>query len=91
MQQTISGKVFLNLLGTLGVSYLIVLINTAKVKILLNENNPQVTNASNSLVGTSEAIRLLNSNPKFIHTLNNSNQKLIHTLSNSSKDLKFKQ
>ncbi|BDI12834.1 hypothetical protein (mitochondrion) [Phanerochaete sordida] len=33
---------------------------TSKVKILLNMNNPQVTKAFNTLVGTSEAIRLLN-------------------------------
>ena len=31
----------------------------SKVKILLKMNNPQVTKAFNSLVGTSEAIRLL--------------------------------
>jgi hypothetical protein len=39
---------------------------TSKVKILLKMNNPQVTKAFNSLVGTSEAIRLLsiNSNSK---------------------------
>jgi hypothetical protein len=35
---------------------------TSKVKILLNMNNPQVTKASNSQVGTSETIRLLNIN-----------------------------
>ena len=34
--------------------------STSKVKILLNMNNPQVTKAFNTLVGTSEAIRLLN-------------------------------
>ena len=78
MQQTISEKFFINLLGTLGVSY--IFIYTALVKILLNKNNSQVTNTSNSLVGTSEAIRLLNIN-----------KRSIHKLSNSDKDLKFKQ
>ena len=68
MQQTISGKFFINLLGTLDVSY--IFQYTAKVKSLLDKNNPQVTNASNSLVGTSEAIRLLNI--RSIHNLNNS-------------------
>ena len=76
MQQTISGKFFINLLGTLDVSY--IFQYTAKVKSLLDKNNPQVTNASNSLVGTSEAIRLLNI-------------RSIHKLSNSGRDLKFKQ
>ena len=35
-------------------------------------NNPQVTKASNSLVGTSEAIRMLNlnTNVKFFHNKN---------------------
>jgi len=70
MQQTISGKFFINLLGTLSVSY--IFIYTAKVKILLNKNNPQVTNASNSLVGTSEAIRLLNINTRSIHKIGKS-------------------
>jgi hypothetical protein len=78
MQQTISGKFFINLLGTFSISY--IFIYTIKVKILLNKNDPQVTKASNLLVGTSEAIRLLNINKKFIHIL-----------SNSDKDLKFKQ
>ena len=40
---------------------------TVKVKILLNRDNPQVTKAFNSLVGTSEAIRLLNRNIRYIH------------------------
>jgi len=53
---------------------------TAKVKIFLNYNNPQVTKASNSWVGTSEAIRLLNKNLRRIH--NNGN---------SDNNLKFKQ
>lgn len=59
MQQTISGEFVLYLLGTLAVSYI---FYTSKVKILLNYDNPQVTNAFNTLVGTSEAIRLLNKN-----------------------------
>jgi hypothetical protein len=50
-----------NLLGTLDVSYI---FDTAKVKILLNTNNPQVTKAFNSQVGTSEAIRLLSIDTK---------------------------
>ena len=54
--------------------------NTAKVKILLNKNNPQVTNPSYSVVGTSEAIRCININ-----------KRSIHNLSNSDRDLKFKQ
>ena len=53
---------------------------TVKVKNFLICYNPQVTNAFNSLVGTSEAICLLNKNKKSIHTLTNSN-----------RDLKFKQ
>jgi hypothetical protein len=75
-QQTISGKFFIIFMGTLGVSY--VLQYTAKVKSLLNKNNPQVTKALSSWVGTSEAIRLLNI-------------RSIHKLSNSARDLKFKQ
>lgn len=77
MQQTISGKLFINLLGTLGVSC--IFLYTAKVKIFLsNNNNPQVTKALSSWVGTSEAIRLLNI-------------RSIHKLSNSDGDFKFKQ
>ena len=78
MQQTISVKFFINLLGTLVVSY--ILIYTGKVKILINKNNTQVINASNSQVITSEAIRLLNIN-----------KRSIHKLSTSDLDLKFKQ
>ena len=48
-----------NLLDTLAVSCK---FSTAKVKTLLNMKNPQVTKAYNTLVGTSEAIRLLNNN-----------------------------
>ena len=46
-----------NLLDTLAVSCIFC---TSKVKNLLNMNNPQVTKAFNTLVRTSEAIRLLN-------------------------------
>jgi LAGLIDADG endonuclease len=61
MQQTVSEEFINNLLDTLSVSYIIC---TSKVKILLNMNNSQVTKAFNSLVGTSEAIRLLNINAR---------------------------
>jgi hypothetical protein len=60
-QQTISENFSNNLLDTLNVSCILC---TYKVKILLNLNNPQVTKAYNSRVGTSEAIRLLNINTK---------------------------
>nr|WLF85159.1 hypothetical protein [Amanita phalloides] len=76
MQQTISGEIVLYLLGTLIISYI---IYTVKVKNFLVFYNPQVTNAFNSLVGTSEAICLLNK------------KRLIHNLSNSYNDLKLKQ
>lgn len=64
MQQTISENLpYLlwnlednKLLDTLSISCL---FGTSKVKILLKMNNPQVTKAFNSQVGTSEAIRLL--------------------------------
>ena len=59
MKQTISGKFIKILLDTLIVSCNIC---ASKVKILLNMNNPQVTKAFNSWVGTSEAIRLLSIN-----------------------------
>ena len=78
MNQTISGELVLYLLSTLIISY--ILIYTIKVKFLLKCYNPQVTNAFNWLVGTSETIRLLNKN-----------KRLIHKLSNSDKDLKLKQ
>ena len=48
-----------NLLDTFNVSYILC---TVKVKNLLNMNKSQVTKASNSWVGTSEAIRMLNFN-----------------------------
>jgi hypothetical protein len=57
LQQTVSENFLFILISTLCVSY--VLIHTSKVKILLSGRNPQVTKAFNSLVGTSEAIRLL--------------------------------
>jgi hypothetical protein len=59
MQQTISENFNSNLLDTFSVSCKFC---TTNVKILLNMNNPQVTKAFNSLVGTSEAICLLNLN-----------------------------
>jgi hypothetical protein len=59
MQQTVSENFINNLLDTLSVSCILC---TSNVKILLNMNNPQVTKAFNSLVGTSEAIRLLKIN-----------------------------
>ena len=59
MQHTVSEKFMTNLLDTLSVSCNLC---TVKVKNLLNMNNSQVTKAFNSLVGTSEAIRLLNLN-----------------------------
>ena len=77
MQQTISREIVVYLLSTLVISYV---LHTIKVKNFLIYYNPQVTNAFNSLVGTSEAICLLNKN-----------KRLIHILSNSSGDLKFKQ
>lgn len=54
------------------------LLYTVIVKILKIYDNSQVTNALSTLVGTSEAIRLLNI-------------KSIHNLSKSPKDLRFKQ
>lgn len=68
-QQTICGEFALYLLSTLDISYI---YYTVKVKIFLNYNNPQVTKAFNSWVGTSEAIRLLNKNLRCIHTNGNS-------------------
>jgi biotin transporter BioY len=70
VQQTISGELVIYLLGTLIISYI---IDTVKVKNLLIYYNPQVTNAYNSLVGTSEAICLLNKNKRFIHKISNNN------------------
>jgi len=59
MHQTISENFWNNLLDTLIVSCIFC---TAKVKILLNMKNPQVTKAFNTLVETSETIRLLDLN-----------------------------
>jgi len=81
MQQTISEEFVLYLLGTLIISYT---LYTVKVKILLNYDNSQVTNAFNSLVGTSEAIRLLNIYIKSINKISNNND-------NSDNNLKIKQ
>lgn len=75
-QQTISEEFVLYLLGTISISC--ILLYTAIVKILKIYNNSQVTNALSTLVGTSEAIRLLNI-------------RSIHNLSESPKDLRFKQ
>lgn len=61
MIQTISEEFIKNLSGTLYVSCILC---ASKVKILLNMNNPQVTKAFYSRVGTSEAIRLLSINTK---------------------------
>lgn len=67
MQQTVSENFITNLLDTLSVSCIFC---TSKVKILLNMNNPQVTKAFNSLVGTSEATRLSNLNINLNHNSN---------------------
>lgn len=74
VQQTVSGELVLYLLGTLIVSYM--MIYTVKVKNLWIYYNPQVTNALNSLVGTSETIRLLNKNKRLIHKISNNNDNL---------------
>src|SRR5215469_3725649 len=76
MQQTICENFMYNLLDTLSISCILFLntypinlnlkkINkdcTTNVKILLNVNNPQVTKALYSQLGTSETIRLLDLN-----------------------------
>ena len=77
LQQTISEEFVLYSLSTLIISCI---TYTVKVKILGIYDNSQVTNAFNTLVGTSEAIRLLNKNIRSIHRLNY-----------SDKDLNFKQ
>jgi hypothetical protein len=64
MQQTISENLMVNLLDTLNVSYISC---TFKVKSLLNMKNSQVTKAFNSQLGTSETIRLLNTNINLNH------------------------
>ena len=78
MQHTVSEKFMNNLLDTLSVSCNLC---TVKVKNLLNMNNSQVTKAYNSLVGTSEAIRMLNLNKVF--TL--SRGRLIHSKNDDKK------
>jgi hypothetical protein len=65
MQQTVSENFINNLLDTISVSCIFC---TSKVKTLLNMKNSQVTKAFNTLVETSEAIRLLDLNNK---TFNN--------------------
>jgi hypothetical protein len=80
MQQTISGELVLYLLSTLYISYI---LYTVKVKIFLNCDNLQITNTFNSLVGISEAIRLLNKSK-------NLREKLVH-YSIFNNNLKFKQ
>nr|YP_009517220.1 LAGLIDADG homing endonuclease [Myochromella boudieri]AYE93137.1 LAGLIDADG homing endonuclease [Myochromella boudieri] len=72
MQQTICENFNYNLLDTLSISCI---FSTTKVKNLLNLNNSQVTKASNSRIGTSEAIRLLNIDTK--STLKNSSKKIL--------------
>jgi hypothetical protein len=73
LKQTISEKFIkqilltllflLTLLDTLCVTPYLWYLRGSKVKILLKMNNSQVTKALNSLVGTSEAIRLLSMFP----------------------------
>ena len=93
-QQTISEEFVLYLLGTISICYNFYFckvnidkffgkICTAKVKIFLNVNNSQVTYTYNSLVGTSEAIRLLNINRRSLHKMGNN--------SHSDSNLRFKQ
>lgn len=64
MKQAISEEFFYDFGSTLCISY--TLMYTALVKIFQIDNNSQVTNALSTLVGTSEAIRLLSI--CFIHT-----------------------
>ena len=74
MQQAVSEEFVLYSLSTLIISYI---FYTVKVKIPRIYDNSQVTNAFNSLVGTSEAIRLLNKNIRSIHRLSFSDRDLI--------------
>ena len=69
IQHTVSEKFIYIFKDTLNVSCLFC---TVKVKSLLKRNNSQVTKTFNSLVGTSEAIRMLNlnTNVKFFHNKN---------------------
>lgn len=62
MQQTISEKIIVNLTDTSSVSC--IFIGTSYVKTRLKCNHSQVTNTFNSLVGTSETIRLLSTGNK---------------------------
>ena len=65
MQQTISGNITVNLIGTLRISCYLSNFswkNTSYVKILLRRYNLQETKALSSLVDSSEAIRLLSKN-----------------------------
>lgn len=64
MQQTISEKITPNLTDTLSVSFICPMVRTSYVKTPLKCNHSQVTNTFNSLVGTSEAIRLLSTGNK---------------------------
>ena len=84
MQQTVSGNFRVYLWDTLMISC--ILLCTLKVKILLFMKNLQVTKAFDSLVGTSEAIRLLFIN-KNINLTNKNNEtftQFIHTKSDKS-------
>lgn len=74
-QQTVSEEFVIYLLSTFIISC--TLLYTVKVKILRIYDNSQVTNTLSMLVGTSEAIRLLNI--RLIHSLNK----------NYHKDLRF--
>ena len=73
MQQTISGELYNNLWNTLFVSCMMTYTGNVKKSIGV-KNNPQVTKALSSLVGTSEAIRLLNLNTNLS---NNTKENLI--------------
>ena len=86
MQQTISEEFILYSLGTLSISYI---VYTLRVKIQWTYDNSQVTNAFNSLVGTSETISLLNK--KIFNSLKFNNKRSIYNLTNSNKDIKLKQ
>ena len=66
MQHTICENFTNNFLDTLRISCI---FYTSKVKILKKIKNPQVTKAFNSLVGTSETIRMLNKNTKSNHKI----------------------
>src|ERR1700731_3452841 len=84
-QRTVSGNFINNLLDTLSIRCM--LFYTAQVKILLNMKNLQVTKTFDSLVGTSEAICLLNINNNFnqYHKPNRTLNKYFHTNNNNNK------